>query len=232
MNRSHASPAARAAADPSTGFQAISRDAGIVLSAGIPVSSAILPIVEQALTVLDAVPEAQRRHECWDGSWSSVWIVRPAGASAAELSLGSRLPALALLFAELGARPSLVVIARIAPHDLLDWHYDPVSIDHEEARLHLPIRTHPAAVTELCHERVHWPVGGLYYGDYGFPHRVFNTSAEERIHLYFDVPAGVVRERLPPAVVSGDGRTRCRIRETAVAQMLAERHADAVTAAV
>jgi hypothetical protein len=75
-------------------------------------------------------------------------------------------------------------------------------------RLHLPVETNPAAVTDICHERVHWPAGGLYYGDYGFPHRVFNTGALERIHLYVDVPAAPVRALLPDVLTAPRHRER------------------------
>lgn len=226
MTASIPSLAAAAVSAPETSFQALGREAGPAMAARIAVATPLAPIIEQVGALLLAVPDGDRLHACRDRSWSSIWLSHPprSGADRGQPTpLLARLPGLLALLDELGGRVGLAVIARIAPGDLLDWHYDPASLDHPWARLHLPVRTHPQAVTDLCHERVHWPAGGLYYGDYGFPHRVLNPGAEERIHLYFDMSADAVAARLPAAL--RDGGDRRRLRETAVNLMLAERAA-------
>ena len=39
----------------------------------------------------------------------------------------------------------------------------------------------------LCHELYNWIPGGLFYGDYSFPHQIINKGSEERLHLIIDL---------------------------------------------
>jgi len=216
-------PAATAVATPETRFQALTRAAALALSGPVRVDTRLAPIVEQVLALIDETPESERQYNCWDGSWSSVWVSYPAtepGRPGRPCPALSRLPALSALFEEIGGIVGPVVIARLAPGDLLDWHYDPVPPSTLSYRFHMPIRSSPLAVTDFCHERVHWPVGGLYYGEYGFPHRVFNLSTEERIHLYFDVTGPGIAERLPDAVCAGFTPENERLKQDAVNEWL------------
>lgn|GEM_PF-879275 len=227
-------PADRGGAAPETPFQALARQAGLVLSGRVKVDTPLAPIVEQVLALLAQTPDVERQHDCWDGSWSSVWVVHPPealGRPGPPSPTRDRLPALSALFEELGGTVGLVVIARLAPSDLLDWHYDPVPPEAAMFRLHLPIRTHPLAVTDLCHKRLHWPVGELHFGDYGFPHRVLNRSSEERIHLYFDIAGGHIPDRLPPATRDALLHYDPVIRAETVRNMLQFRSEAAVSAA-
>lgn len=223
--------AAAAARSPEEPFQALSRAAGLAMSARLPVATPLQPIVGQVEALLRHLPDVEREHAAPDGSWTAVLLSMPPAGPQPEnalkgrpASLLDRIPGLATLCREFGTLPGLAVIARMPPGAVLGWHYDPVSPDHHMVRLHLPVRTHPLAVTDLCHERVHWPAGGLYYGDYGFPHRVLNGSAVERVHLYFDIPAAAVSAHLPPAMTAPVG-DRCRLREDAVNLHLAVRAA-------
>jgi hypothetical protein len=223
MPQQRSTPAATAAIAPETSFQALTRADAPALSGPVRVDTPLAPIVEQALDLIDATPDAERQHDCWDGSWSSIWVSYPPtgpGQSGRPCPALDRLPALTALFEELAGTVGSVVIARLAPGDLLDWHYDPVPPSALSYRLHLPIRSGPDAVTEFCHERVHWPVGGLYYGEYGYPHRVFNLSGEDRIHLYFDVTGPGIAERLPDAVRAGFTPAGERLRQAAVNEWL------------
>lgn len=219
-------PAATAATANETRFQALTLAAALVLSGPVRVETNLAAIVEQVLVLIDATPDSERQHNCWDGSWSSIWISYPSldpGRPGRPCPALSRLPALSALFEELGGTVGPVVIARLAPGDLLDWHYDPVPPSTLSYRFHLPIRSSPEAVTDFCHERVHWPVGGLYYGEYGFPHRVLNASTEERIHLYFDVTGPGIAERLPDAVRVGFTAENQRLKQDAVNEWLRAR---------
>ena len=185
----------------------------------LPAPAPLAPVAAEVLALLDRVPTERRLHCCFDGSWSSIEVITsdpndPMRGRGAEWL--DHLPSLVPLFAAFGGVIAHCTIARIAPGDLLDWHYDPASLDHEISRLHLPVRTNPNAVTDFCNTRVHWPEGRLFYGDYGFPHRVSNTGKTERIHLYFDVPSASL---LP--LLSRNFRDRHGIREATVNRLLA-----------
>lgn len=215
-------PAAMAAISPETDFQAFTRELGLTFHAEVPLPVPAEPIVAEILSLADTVPGAARSHYCHDGSWSSIALAEGGiGDTSTPTEWMARVPHLSALLTAFGGCTGFCTVARIAPGDLLDWHYDPLSADIETARLHLPIVTNADAVTDFCHERTHWPAGTLHYGDYGFPHRVFNTGPEERIHLYFDVSGDAVRRHLPSALVE----PRHVLRQDTQGMMLAHRSA-------
>lgn len=196
-------PADCARAAPETPFQVFTRDLGLQFQAAVRSPVPLEPVIDEMRALLDAVPDDQRNHMAFDGSWSDIVLLIETGADTRDRTPWmDACPRLESLMDMLGGPAGGAVVARIGPGDLLDWHYDPLSADGERVRLHLPIVTAADAVTDFCHERAHWPVGALYYGDYGFPHRVHNTAAHERIHLYFDVPAEPVRDLLPKALTA------------------------------
>jgi len=206
-----------------TAFQAATRAADLPMAAQIPVEESLQPVIAELRALIDRTPEAARGHTCPDGSWSTIELMASDSDGAARWLVDpTELPALRKLFDDLGGDVRLAVLARLAPDDVLDWHRDPCAADMDIARLHLPVLSNPDAVTDLCHERVHWPVGGLHYGDYGFPHRVINKGAEGRVHLYFDLPAAAVLNRLP-AVFGENVDARRRLRQEAVNLMLRDR---------
>jgi len=194
-------PAGTASTAPEAPFQAYTRGLDLRFQATIPTPGDLDQIVREMHRLIETIPDPERNHACADGSWSDINLMLPQGDRSVQLTPEyAACPALVALIDGLGGPTGACTLARIPPGDLLDWHFDPVSADAENVRLHLPIETDPAAVTDFCHERVHWPVGRLYYGDYGFPHRVFNTGTRDRLHLYFDVAASSARSRLPEAL--------------------------------
>jgi len=215
-------PAARAAADPARSFQTATAELGLGFDAPIPVRTPLVPVIEELLALVERVPDKERIFAGHDGTWSSIVLIQHDmndQENGIRTPWMETLPRTSGLLAEFGDRIASATIARIGPGDLLDWHYDPVGPEMEMTRLHLPIATDPEAVTDFCHERVHWPVGAVYYGDYGFPHRVFNTGTQDRLHLYFDVHSNVVRDHLPADLRA----PRRALREPTVNAMLAFR---------
>ena len=57
----------------------------------------------------------------------------------------------------------------------------------KNARLHLPIITSEKVELLLCNQNTQWKEGKLYYGDFSFPHAIYNGSDINRIHLIIDV---------------------------------------------
>tara|TARA_B110000027_G_C16041550_1_gene265635 strand:+ start:252 stop:965 length:714 start_codon:yes stop_codon:yes gene_type:complete len=80
----------------------------------------------------------------------------------------------------------------VKPDTHVHWHYDNnESIDEldytKNARLHLPIITSNKVKLLICHQNTKWSEGKLYYGDFSFPHSIYNGSEINRIHLIIDV---------------------------------------------
>lgn len=216
-------PANAAAAAPETPFQRFVRDHDPAMDMRIHLPGPVGPVLRELRGVVEDTAQAERSHACHDGSWSSIALAAGNGWGSSEPARRlASLPAVSALLDRYGGCAGFCTLARIAPGDLLDWHVDPLSADCGIARLHLPIATNPDAVTDFCHRRVHWPVGTLHYGDYGFPHRVFNTGTTERIHLYFDVAAEAVAPLLSPEL----RRPRHDMRAHATALMLHHRGSD------
>ena len=67
------------------------------------------------------------------------------------------------------------------------WHYDGTdSLDEVTARLHIPIYTNPKVLFQISHENCYWREGELWYGDFSFPHRLFNGWDKNRVHIIMD----------------------------------------------
>jgi len=70
----------------------------------------------------------------------------------------------------------------------ISWHRDwDESIEHGNSRLHIPLVVNNKCQNNLCHELYNWIPGGLFYGDYSFPHQIINKGSEERLHLIIDL---------------------------------------------
>ncbi len=75
-------------------------------------------------------------------------------------------------------------VSAMQPGGYLRWHRDvEQSVDIDQVRLHLPIKTSKDAVLQLGHHSLTLPEGELWYGDFSFPHRVWNKGGEDRIHI-------------------------------------------------
>jgi len=85
-----------------------------------------------------------------------------------------------------------VRLMEVKPGTKVFWHYDNnETIDdlnhNQNIRLHLPIVTSKDIILLFCHQKANWPEGKLFYGDFSFPHSIFNPSNINRIHLVIDV---------------------------------------------
>ncbi|MDH3636656.1 MAG: aspartyl/asparaginyl beta-hydroxylase domain-containing protein [Gammaproteobacteria bacterium] len=81
-----------------------------------------------------------------------------------------------------------VRMMQLLPGETILWHFDPnESIDISIARIHIPLVTNPDVIFQISHEDCQWRAGEIWYGDFSFPHRLFNGGQEGRIHLVLDV---------------------------------------------
>ncbi len=60
-------------------------------------------------------------------------------------------------------------------------------MEYGNSRLHLPLVVNDECKSNLCHESYQWSPGGLFYGDYSFPHQIINHGIDERLHLIIDL---------------------------------------------
>ena len=105
--------------------------------------------------------------------------------------------------------------AIIKQHTDADLHFE-----QGEARLHIPIATHPGVEFWVDRERLPLAEGECWYINFNLPHSVRNNSPVDRIHLVVDVtvndwirevfrsPAIEVRKEIPQPLVTYDERTK------------------------
>eukprot|EP00435_Cladocopium_sp_Y103_P059565 s342_g21.t1 len=82
---------------------------------------------------------------------------------------------------------SRVRLSVVLPGGMIAWHPDARVVENGRLILHVPIRSHPGALTRLGQILFHAPEGVLHWADYSLPHSVFNAGAEPRVHLIVDV---------------------------------------------
>ncbi|MAZ68123.1 MAG: hypothetical protein CMG49_01880 [Candidatus Marinimicrobia bacterium] len=85
-------------------------------------------------------------------------------------------------------KPRRIRFSTLKPKKQINWHRDwDESIRYNNSRLHLPLIVNENCKSKLCHESYQWQPGGLYYGDYSFPHQIKNEGMDERLHLIIDL---------------------------------------------
>lgn len=83
-----------------------------------------------------------------------------------------------------------VRVSKLNPGKHIYWHCDNETIDGNwvgTARFHIPIVTNEETQFQISHENINWAPGEFWYGDFSFPHRVYNGGKESRIHLVIDL---------------------------------------------
>tara|TARA_Y200000002_G_C22446789_1_gene564582 strand:- start:9 stop:740 length:732 start_codon:yes stop_codon:yes gene_type:complete len=85
-------------------------------------------------------------------------------------------------------KPRRIRFSTLKAKKRINWHRDwDESIEYNNSRLHLPLVVNKNVYSYLCHERYQWNPGGLFYGDYSFPHQIVNHGRSDRIHLIIDL---------------------------------------------
>ena len=147
-----------------------------------------------------------------DGGWEAIGLIalngdyredrpvsdaHPGEYRATEVLDGA--PHMREIIESFPAPKKRVRLMRMAPGAHIYWHFDRAeSLDSENARLHVPIVTSRKILFQIAHEDFHWEPGSLWYGDFSFPHRLWNQSDEDRIHLVIDLEANdALRAMLP-----------------------------------
>jgi Aspartyl/Asparaginyl beta-hydroxylase len=159
----------------------------------------VAPLLQEALTLQSADWGRHFNASYHDGGWQGA-ALRAIDADAARLfsdparradiadtPLLARCPGIQSVLNEFHCPLRDVRLLRLAPGSFIREHRDDdLRFDHGEARLHIPLVTHPLVEFYLDGERVMMEAGECWHLDFSRPHRVHNASAIERIHLVID----------------------------------------------
>ena len=215
-------------------WQLVTRRAGLKLScrmdAPTPLDAARLKA--EVRDVLAAYAPATHSSDdlYHDGGWNAVGLIahegnpfedrpRPPYRKTPALALA---PYIASVIDSFGTEPKRVRLMGLQPKKSIFWHYDRgETIDNANSvRLHLPIVTNRTVLFQISHEDVYWDEGELWYGDFSFPHRLYNSGERVRIHLVMDLMVNDhIRSLFPKAFLEEKPK---RVRVKRIAQKMVE----------
>ncbi len=169
-------------------------------------------------------PETWRAHfnsQYHDGGWHGVALRSTGGDSTRLFSdptgaieptntpLLAQCPAIAAALGQLQCPIRDVRLLRLAAGSVIREHCDPdLRFDEGQARLHIPLLTHPLVEFYVDGERVMMEAGECWFLELSHHHRVHNASNIERIHLVIDCDANAW---LQAAILAGDYPQRATI---------------------
>ncbi|BAE49672.1 aspartyl/asparaginyl beta-hydroxylase domain-containing protein [Paramagnetospirillum magneticum] len=206
MAVTEASEVVRPAPEPLLPWQAMTMGSGLVLHGPADIACDHGALAAE-FDRLDATLAQEERH-CFgscDGSWTSIPLTGWSGGEVVLAPLAQAIPAAAGFLSRLPGALVRAHYMRQGPGHVLDWHFEPQSIQDKECRLLVPIHAPPQAYTLLGHLAVAYPEGQAWTGDFNFPHKVVNPSDRDRIMLVVDVLSSPDLAALLPAAL-GEGR--------------------------
>jgi aspartyl/asparaginyl beta-hydroxylase (cupin superfamily) len=132
-----------------------------------------------------------------DGGWSSIALVAANGEMKEDRYLKDEkyleteaikyAPTLKNLIDSIPLKKKRVRLLNLKAGKRIYPHIDTTdTIDKGGIRLHYPIITNEKVDFYICHEKLTWKEGFLYYGDFSFPHKLENKGLNDRIHLVID----------------------------------------------
>ena len=142
-------------------------------------------------------PKPHSRYDHHDGGWNALGLIAHKGdpfedrymlplAKTPALTSSPHIESLVESFRTEKARVRLM---ELQSGKSILWHYDRgESIDDGEfVRVHIPIITNNAVRVQISHSDLVWREGEIWYGDFSFPHRLFNGGTQSRVHLVLDL---------------------------------------------
>lgn len=122
-----------------------------------------------------------------DGETTRLFSDPTRRGSVADTPLLKQCPAIQAALRQFQCPLREVRLLRLAPDSTIREHRDDdLRFDEGQARLHIPLITHPLVEFYVDGERVIMEAGECWYLDLARPHRVHNASPIERIHLVID----------------------------------------------
>lgn len=138
-----------------------------------------------------------------DGTWKAINLIYAGGKTEytheGELGYGIGEPEATEVLREcpyfqkvIGQIPGKIKMARLSalpPGGRILRHHDPVeSVDFNNLRIHIPLRSDPRLVVfRLGFIRQRWYPGETWYGDFTFPHSVHNKAPYTRVNIIVDL---------------------------------------------
>lgn len=161
-----------------------------------------------------------------EGGWRAIGLVAVNGDYTEDRPVSASLPGTYLPTAALEKAPYMrsiiesfpaprqrVRLMQMAPGTQIFWHYDTSeSLDAQNVRLHVPIVTSTDVFFQISHQDLHWKSGTLWYGDFSFPHRVWNRGETARVHLVIDLEVNDAIRDLFPESFRAQQRARAAAR--------------------
>jgi hypothetical protein len=158
-----------------------------------------------------------------DGGWNAVGLIahegdpfedrpRPPYKKTPALACA---PYIASLIDGFGTEPHRVRLMGLQPKKSIFWHYDRgETIDSAKSvRLHVPIFTNRNILFQISHEDLYWEEGEIWYGDFSFPHRLYNGGERVRIHLVMDLVVNDSIRSLFPSAFLDKAPKRVRVKK-------------------
>lgn len=202
-------------------WQRLTVESGLLLAAASSIRLDAAELHRQTMAAIAATPpEARNRYGSEDGDWTAITLVAKAGAygSDAPLQRSPALDHLPLLETAVLSLPGLQVegshIIRQPAGGFLRWHYDQQALHLPLARLLLAVQVPDEAFTWIGHEKLAFPAGTLWTGDFSQPHQVENPSNQDRLVIAVDVTVNdMVRSLFPPALYADAAGRQYRAQE-------------------
>ncbi len=151
---------------------------------------------------LDQVqPSAWKAHfneRIYDGDWSVVPLRAVPGSPIPHFSLPNETrqedtPLLRScdyfqqVVSSFKCRLASVRLLRLGAGATIKEHCDPLlSLNHEEVRIHVVLKTNPEVEVRIDDTSMHWAAGECWYADFTKPHSFTNRGESDRIHIVLD----------------------------------------------
>jgi len=109
---------------------------------------------------------------------------------------------------------NMVRLSVLPPGGKILTHYDPVeSADFGFVRVHIPVQTDESVRFYLARWRYRWRAGETWYGDFTFPHAVYNDTPVRRVHMIIDLKMDDAVRQLFPTKYFDQAPLRARYRK-------------------
>ncbi len=199
-------------------WQEMTVGSGLMLSAASSIRVDPDMLEHQVQAAIDSVPDEQRnRFGSHNGDWTAITLLYKdqKGVTLPQPPL-AHIPILPELLHDLGVDPFGLYIIRQPPGVDLKWHFDHQALHLSICRLLLPVRVPADAFTWIGHEKVAYPPGTLWTGDFSLPHQVENQTDQERIVVAIDCNVTPAIQALFPADLYANPEQRSALTQDAI----------------